>query len=48
MGTKADFYVGIGPKSEWLGSISFDGYPPVEGGWSGAVGKLIAAKTEEE
>lgn len=27
MGTRADFYVGRGPNAEWLGSISYDGYP---------------------
>lgn len=25
MGTRADFYLGRGPSSEWLGSIAFDG-----------------------
>lgn len=27
MGTRADFYIGKGLKSEWLGSIAWDGYP---------------------
>jgi hypothetical protein len=27
MGTRSDFYVGRGPEAEWLGSISWDGYP---------------------
>jgi hypothetical protein len=27
MGTRADFYVGRGPEAEWLGSITWDGYP---------------------
>ena len=27
MGTRADFYVGVGVDAEWLGSIAFDGYP---------------------
>jgi len=27
MGTRADFYIGDGPDMEWLGSISWDGYP---------------------
>lgn len=27
MGTRADFYVGRGPEAEWLGSVSWDGYP---------------------
>lgn len=26
MGTRADFYVGIGRDAEWLGSIAFDGF----------------------
>lgn len=26
MGTRADFYVGRGPKAQWLGSIAWDGY----------------------
>jgi hypothetical protein len=27
MGTRADFYVGQGKDAEWIGSISWDGYP---------------------
>ena len=27
MGTRADFYLGIGIEAEWLGSIALDGYP---------------------
>lgn len=27
MGAKADFYIGRGPTAEYLGSISYDGYP---------------------
>ena len=27
MGTRADFYVGRGKEAEWLGSITWDGYP---------------------
>jgi hypothetical protein len=26
MGTRADFYVGVGPNAEWLGSLAMDGY----------------------
>lgn len=26
MGTRADFYEGVGPKAKWLGSVAFDGY----------------------
>lgn len=28
MGTRADFYMGRGETAEWLGSITWDGYPP--------------------
>lgn len=31
MGTRADFYVGLGPEAEWLGSIAWDGYALAEG-----------------
>ncbi len=27
MGTRADFYVGQGLEAEWLGSVTWDGYP---------------------
>lgn len=27
MGTRADFYIGRGKTSKWLGSIAWDGYP---------------------
>jgi hypothetical protein len=27
MGTRADFYIGCGRDSEWIGSIAWDGYP---------------------
>lgn len=27
MGTRADFYLGQGKDAEWIGSISWDGYP---------------------
>jgi hypothetical protein len=27
MGTRADYYVGVGPAAEWLGSTAWDGYP---------------------
>jgi len=26
MGTRADFYVGMGKDAEWLGSVAWDGY----------------------
>lgn len=42
MGTRADFYVGRGPESEWLGSIAWDGYP------DGIEAELLQAETEPE
>jgi hypothetical protein len=27
MGTRADFYVGIGKKAKWIGSVAWDGQP---------------------
>lgn len=39
MGTRADFYIGRGPKAEWLGSTAWDGYP------SGFAGKDGNVKT---
>jgi hypothetical protein len=44
MGTRADFYVGVGPEAEWLGSIAWDGYAGAENPNCG----LMRAKTEEE
>ena len=42
MGTRADFFIGIGPAAEWIGSTSYDGDPE---GW----GKQpLAARTEDE
>jgi hypothetical protein len=26
MGTRADFYVGVGETAEWIGSVAWDGY----------------------
>ncbi len=44
MGTRADFYVGFGPESEWLGSIAWDGYE-----WAQNKDSAIAsAKTADE
>ncbi len=31
MGTRADFYLGFGEGSEWLGSVAWDGYQWAEG-----------------
>jgi len=42
MGTRADFYVGVGKPAEWLGSIAWDGYP------DGIDEAVLAAKNPEE
>jgi len=42
MGTRADFFVGVGPDAEWIGSTSYDGDP---GGWGQ---RPLAARTEDE
>lgn len=42
MGTRADFYLGRGPESIWLGSISWDGYP------AGIDRPVLTATTKEE
>lgn len=42
MGTRADFYVGRGEGAEWIGSISYNGWP------SSFIGTIGDAKTEEE
>lgn len=34
MGTRADFYIGTGPTAEWIGSITYDGYPDGTPEWS--------------
>ena len=44
MGTRADFYVGIGKDAEWLGSVAFDGYEWEEDGDS----RIAKATTEKE
>ena len=44
MGTRADFYVGVGKDAEWLGSVAWDGYE-----WDEDKDSRIAkAQTEEE
>lgn len=42
MGTRADLYVGRGESAEWLGSITWDGYP------SGIDTPVLTASTEQE
>lgn len=43
MGTRADFYVGVGQEAEWLGSIAYDGYEWAENNTT----PLRKAKTEK-
>lgn len=42
MGTRADFYIGIGDEAEYLGSIGNDGYP------DGMTDRLLNASTADE
>ena len=42
MGTRADFYVGLGKDAEWIGSIALDGYP------EGVPQRLLSASSEKE
>jgi hypothetical protein len=42
MGTRADFFVGIGPAAEWIGSVAYDG------GWRDAGAGPLSATTEAE
>lgn len=42
MGTRADFYVGVGENANWIGSIAWDAYP------SGIPESIRMAKTEDE
>lgn len=56
MGTRADFYVGIGLQAEWLGSIAWDGYPDgipetilasrAEAGYRSAVAAFLARRED--
>lgn len=45
MGTRADFYVGIGQDAEWIGSDAYSGYPGAEAG--GVPNAILKAKTEK-
>lgn len=42
MGTRADFYIGRGESSEWVGSIAWDGY--IEGIWQ----PLLESSSDDE
>jgi len=44
MGTRADFYVGVGEGAEWLGSVAWDGYQWAES----PDGGLMATRSVEE
>lgn len=44
MGTRADFYVGVGADAEWLGSVGWDGYEWQEDPEC----PLMSATTEDE
>ena len=44
MGTRADFYVGVGKNAEWLGSVAYDGYEWDEKPDSA----IMSAKTEQD
>lgn len=56
MGTRADFYVGRGRESEWLGSIAWDGYPDGltndvktvtdEAAWRSAVASFLGGRED--
>lgn len=45
MGTRADFYQGIGTKAVWLGSTAWDGYPQDKRGAPGVPQGLLNANT---
>lgn len=42
MGTRADFYIGRGENSKWIGSIAWDGYP------DGIPDDLLASETVDD
>jgi len=44
MGTRADFYVGVGPNARWIGSVGWDGYEFAENGDH----PIMLARTEKE
>lgn len=44
MGTRADFYVGVGENAEWIGSVGWDGYEWAEDKDC----PLLNAKTEDD
>ena len=58
MGTRADFYVGRGPKAEWIGSIAWDGHDDTvleglglgkasdESDWRDRVAKMLASRDD--
>lgn len=46
MGTRADFYVGRGPKAEWIGSVAYDGFPFLTKAAVGNHEGILTAETE--
>lgn len=51
MGTRADFWIGVGPDAEWLGSIAFDGYPNSRSGEpvpNDELAEVLRAETPDE
>jgi hypothetical protein len=47
MGTRADFYVGRGKTAEWVGSVTWDGYPAGIAADNTPSGRLIFVATDE-
>jgi hypothetical protein len=43
MGTRADFFVGIGPTAEWIGSVSYDGWSDTSGAGVGPLSSTSEA-----
>jgi hypothetical protein len=44
MGTRADFFIGVGPAAKWVGSVSYNGWPDDDG----AGAEPMAATSEAE
>ena len=47
MGTRSDYYIGVGENAEWLGSAAYDGYPETETLKGGIPEALTSATTED-
>jgi hypothetical protein len=48
MGTRADFFIGRGDNSRWLGSVPYDGFIASNKTPFGVSVKVLEAKSEEE